>query len=88
MVEIKQIMRSFLVVTVILGLVLGSLAFKLGDNDDHDHEHEHEHDHNNVEHHANEEIREGKAEALSSGLITNFIGTENSGVSVDFSRCD
>ena len=73
-----NMIRGWLLISVVLCLVFGTRGFKLGG--DHDHEHELEHDHIDA--------RDGKAEDLFSDLTTDLIKTENNGAAIDFSRCD
>ena len=79
-----DMIRGWLLISVVLCLGFGTRGFKLGG----DHDHEHEHDHSDVDHHEHEDARDGKAEDLFSDLTTDLIKTENNGAAIDFSRCD
>ena len=86
---VVDMIRGWLLISVLLCLGFGTRGFKLGG--DHDHEHEHDHsdvDHHDVDHHEHEDARDGKAEDLFSDLTTDLIKTEDNGAAIDFSRCD
>ena len=66
-----DMIRGWLLISVLLCLGFGTRGFKLGG----DHDHEHEHDHSDVDHNEHEDPRDGKAEALFNsfpGVIRTF----------------
>ena len=74
---VVNMIRGWLLISVVLCLGFEAWGFKLGGNGDHTHEHshEHKHDHSDVDHNEHEDPRDGKAEALFNsfpGVIRTF----------------